>query len=140
MECLFCKMIEGEVPCNRVYEDDDFLAVLDINPINFGHTLLIPKMHFKNILDTPEDLSENIYKTAQKISIGLKQSLKCDGLNLIQNIEENGGQEIMHSHIHIVPRFKNDGVSMRSEKKKYASNDDMCKFAKRIADVLNKQK
>ncbi|MEC9491268.1 HIT family protein [Flexistipes sp.] len=138
MDCLFCKMKEGEIPCQRVYEDDDFFAILDINPINYGHTLLIPKKHFNNILDAPEDVGEKTYPVAQKIAKGIKQALKCDGINIIQNVEEAGGQEVFHSHLHIVPRFKDDNIRFSMKKKKYASDDDMCKFAKKIADVLNR--
>jgi histidine triad (HIT) family protein len=138
MDCLFCKIIEGEIPCHRIYEDDNFVAILDINPINFGHTLLIPKKHFRNILDAPEDISSKTYPVAKKIAAGIKEALKCEGLNLIQNIEAEGGQEIFHSHLHIIPRHKNDQVMTRIDKKKYASDDDMCKFAKRIADTLNR--
>jgi len=138
MECLFCKIIEGAAPCHRIYEDEHFVAILDIYPVNFGHTLLIPKQHFRNILDAPEDIGEKTYPVAQKIAKGIKEALKCDGLNIIQNVEEAGGQEIFHSHLHIIPRYKDDNIRFSIQKKKYASDDDMCKFAKRIADILNR--
>lgn len=138
MDCIFCQMIDQKIPCQKVYEDDDFYAILDINPINLGHTLLITKKHFENILDMDDDVSSKTYPVIKKLSAALKSAFKCDGLNIIQNIDAAGGQEVFHSHIHIIPRFKNDGIKLSHKHKKYDSQSDMCNCAQRISNVLNR--
>ena len=138
MECLFCKIIKGEVACCKVFENDDFIAILDIMPVNLGHTLMIPKKHFRNILDTPDDIAAKVYPLLKQISCGLKKELNCDGLNIIQNIEPSGGQEVFHSHIHIIPRFADDGFKFSPKKKKYSCDDDMMRFAKKISNTIYK--
>lgn len=106
---IFEKIIEGNIPTNKVYEDDNFLAILDIMPNSKGHTLVLPKKHFRNIFDAPDDILKNYLKVIKKISIAIKKSLNCDGVNILMNNEESAGQVIFHAHIHIIPRFKNDG-------------------------------
>lgn len=138
MDCIFCKIINGDFPSCKVFEDNDFAGILDIMPINLGHTLLIPKKHFRNIFDTPDDFTDKIYRVLKHISCGIKQALDCDGLNIIQNIEKAAGQEVFHSHIHIVPRYTDDAFSLNLKKKKYANDEDMIKFAKKIANYINK--
>lgn len=138
MDCVFCKVVKGDISCSRFYEDENFVAILDIRPVNLGHALLIPKKHFVNILDTPEDISEKIYAVLKKITRSMQQAYGCDGFNIIQNINEAGGQEVFHSHIHIIPRYKEDGIRFGIKHKNYASNADMCKWAKKIADILNR--
>jgi histidine triad (HIT) family protein len=107
---IFTKIINKELPAHIIYEDDQFLAFLDINPVNVGHSLLIPKQACRNIFDMPENLVGEFGKIAQKISRALKKALKADGLNLIMNNERAGGQIIFHAHLHIIPRFLNDGL------------------------------
>jgi len=109
-ECIFCKIIKGEIPCNKVYEDETSFAFLDIKPVNFGHTLIIPKEHFENIYDLPEDTAAHLIKIAKKISMALKK-LGADGTNITTNNGEAAGQVVFHSHIHLIPRFINDGLS-----------------------------
>ncbi|MBZ4643024.1 MAG: histidine triad family protein [Deferribacteres bacterium] len=138
MDCIFCNLIKGKLPCSKVYEDDYFVAILDIRPVNLGHTLLIPKKHFVNVLDAPDDIADKVYPTLKKITNAMKLAYKCDGFNIIQNIEEAGGQEVFHSHIHIIPRFKEDGISFGVKHRAYASQEDMCLWAKKVADILNR--
>jgi histidine triad (HIT) family protein len=135
MECIFCKIINKELPCAKIYEDDLFLAILDIMPINYGHTLIIPKKHFLHVLDMPDEYAERIYVIVKKISKAIKEALKCDGLNVIQNVEKAGGQEVYHSHLHIIPRFIGDSFSLKINKKKY-ENNEMEKMAKKIIQYL----
>lgn len=125
-----------EISCSRVYDDEDFFAILDIRPVNLGHVLLIPRKHYENIFDIPEELSAKIYPAAQKIAAALKKSINCDGVNLVQNNGEAAGQEVFHAHLHLIPRFKNDGIRIGAEHKSYAGEEDMCNCGKRIADAL----
>lgn len=108
-DCLFCKIIAGEIPCTKVYEDEDILAFLDINPVNIGHTLVIPKEHFANIYETPSDVLAKIMDTAKTLSIATKTALSADGINIEMNNDPIAGQVIFHTHLHVIPRFESDG-------------------------------
>lgn len=105
---LFEKIIAGEIPCNKIYEDDFTFAFLDINPNNPGHTLVIPKKPFKNIYEIDEETVGALIKTAQKIAIAVKKAVASDGIKIIMNNEAASGQIVFHAHIHIIPRFEND--------------------------------
>ncbi|MFH0846176.1 MAG: HIT family protein [Patescibacteria group bacterium] len=108
-DCLFCKIVAGEIPCHKIYEDAKFLAFLDISPVNKGHTLIIPKKHSRNILEMNETLLGEMMVLVKKISNNIKTQLKADGINIMSNNEAEAGQIIFHTHIHIIPRFKEDG-------------------------------
>ncbi|MCA1926815.1 MAG: HIT family protein [Calditerrivibrio sp.] len=123
MDCIFCKIVEGVIPSAKIYEDSYFIAILDIRPINYGHTLLIPKEHHRNVLDVPDHLAEKVYPLVRKISLAIKKGLSADGLNIIQNVEQHGGQEVFHSHIHIIPRFKDDNLKFTPRNLSYESDD-----------------
>ncbi|MEA2112992.1 MAG: HIT family protein [Patescibacteria group bacterium] len=116
-DCLFCKIVSGEIPCHKVYEDKNFLAFLDINPANLGHTLIIPKKHSKNILEMDDELSKEMIIIIKKISKKIKTSLKSDGINILMNNEAGAGQIIFHTHVHIIPRFLDDGLKHWPSKK-----------------------
>lgn len=107
-DCIFCKIISGELPSCKAYEDENFLAFMDINPAVRGHTLIIPKYHCKNILDTPDDVATNFYTVIKKVSIAVKSAFDAEGIFIFQQNEKAAGQEVFHSHVHIVPRYKND--------------------------------
>lgn len=109
MDCLFCKIIKGEIPCYKIYENDYVLAFLDINPDCNGHTLVIPKKHFKDVDDIDSIFLSEIYKATKEIKKLLEDKLNCNGISLLQN---NGDvQEIKHFHLHIKP-FYNDKKSI----------------------------
>ncbi len=102
-DCIFCKIINNEIPSMKIYEDDLCLALLDVNPDSDGHTLIIPKTHYKDINDIPDDVLLHIYKTSKKIMELLQNKLNCDGFSLLQN---NGDvQEVKHYHLHIKPYY-----------------------------------
>ena len=104
-DCLFCKIINGEISSMKVYEDDVVLAFLDIDPNSDGHTLIVPKMHYTDINDISEDVLLHIYKSSKKVMDILSNKLKPDGFTLIQN---NGiTQEVKHYHLHVVPAYSN---------------------------------
>jgi len=106
MNCIFCKIINGEIPSYKIYEDDIVLAFLDINPDSNGHTLIIPKQHFQDIDDIDEKVLNHIMKIAKDIKNILYEKLNCDGLTLIQN---NGLiQEVKHFHLHLKPYYENE--------------------------------
>ena len=108
-DCLFCKIIKGDIPATKVYEDKQCLAFLDINPINKGHTLVIPKQHCKDIYDVPEETLKSVSIAAKKVSIAVKKAMGCDGVNIGMNNGASAGQVIFHMHFHVMPRFENDG-------------------------------
>lgn len=107
--CIFCKIVTGTIPANKVYEDDETLAFLDIHPNNPGHTLVIPKDHFENIYGTPSETLCRMIMTTQKIAVAAKNGVDSDGINIAMNNESAAGQEVMHAHIHVIPRFNEDG-------------------------------
>lgn len=109
MSCIFCKIIKGELPSNKIYENDKILAFLDIGPVNKGHTLVIPKEHYETIYDVPEELLKEMIVIVKKITIAVKKAVNADGINLGQSNETAAGQAVPHLHFHIMPRLKDDG-------------------------------
>lgn len=107
--CLFCKIINGEIPSSKIYEDEHSFAFLDHNPVNPGHALLVPKEHSRNILDVSEETLKNIIPALKKISIAVKNGVSADGFNIHVNNKPAAGQVIFHTHFHIIPRFESDG-------------------------------
>lgn len=104
MDCLFCKIANGEIPSFKIYEDDTTIAFLDINPDSNGHTLIIPKKHYQNLDDIDMDTLNSIYKSAKKVKKLLEEKLGCEGMSLLQN---NGFvQEVKHYHLHLKPFYK----------------------------------
>ena len=106
-ECIFCKIIEGKIPCNKVYEDEYVLAFLDINPIVNGHTLVIPKKHFVNIFDVDDFYLEKVIAAIKKIANHYNQ--KFDGINILNANNKSAQQSVFHLHFHIIPRTIDDG-------------------------------
>ncbi|MBN2457994.1 HIT family protein [Candidatus Woesearchaeota archaeon] len=108
-DCIFCKIIKGDIPCSKVYEDEDFLAFLDIGPVNKGHTLIIPKEHHETLLDTPDYIMERIGPIIRKVAAAVKSVTGADGLNVMQSNNASAGQIVPHLHFHLIPRFQKDG-------------------------------
>ncbi len=108
-DCIFCKIANGQIPAKTLYEDDDFRVILDLGPATKGHALILPKEHADNLYELPEDTASRILPVAQKVAGKIKEKLHCDGLNLIQNNGEAAGQTVMHFHMHMIPRYENDG-------------------------------
>ena len=109
-ECLYCKIINNEIPSYKVYEDDLVLAFLDIHPMSKGHTLVIPRKHAKDIFDIEEKCLERIISVAKKIAEKMKDGLGADGVNLYHASGINAEQTIFHFHLHVVPRRKDDSI------------------------------
>lgn len=110
--CIFCKLAAGDIPTNTVYEDDTFRVIMDANPATKGHSLIIPKDHFANLYEMDEEVAAKAMKLAKKMAVRMKEKLNCDGFNLLQNNEETAGQTVFHFHMHLIPRYKEDGVGI----------------------------
>ena len=129
-DCIFCKIINGELPSKTVYEDEIIKVIMNINPNTNGHLLVIPKEHMINIYDTPNEvITHSLDTIREKIYPMLKEKLNCEGLTLAQNNEL--GQEIKHYHIHLVPRYQNDNAD-------FQYNKDQLKDLDEIFDKLTK--
>lgn len=111
-ECIFCKIIKGEIPSAKVYEDDKVFAFLDIAPIQKGHTLVIPKEHAKDIHEISEESMQDLGPALKKIADAVKKATGCGGINVMQSNGSAAGQAVWHIHFHIIPRFEDDGLPM----------------------------
>ena len=107
--CIFCKIANGEIPSRTIAETDMFRVVLDVGPATKGHALILPKEHYKNLYDLPEETAAEAIKVAKKVALTMKDKLGCDGVNIVQNNEEAAGQTVFHFHMHVIPRYKEDG-------------------------------
>ena len=108
-DCIFCQIIAGEIPSRTVYEDDDVLAFLDVNPLAPGHTLVIPKGHYETLGDTPEDAGRSVFAALHRLAPTVEDAVDADASNVAFNNGEAAGQEVPHLHGHIIPRFEGDG-------------------------------
>lgn len=118
--CLFCKIVKGEIPSHKIYEDENFLAFLDINPVNKGHTLVIPKKHSRNFLEMENSLIKELFILIKKLAQQIQEKVGADGINILSNNEKDAGQIIFHTHIHIIPRFEKDGFQHWQGKEIYS--------------------
>jgi histidine triad (HIT) family protein len=132
---IFARILRGELPCHKVYEDEDILAFLDIMPRGDGHTLVIPKAPARNLFDIEASALARLIKGVQKVAIGAKSAMGADGVTLQQFNEAAGGQVVFHLHFHIVPRF--DGVKMRPPTGEMADPDVLKRHAELIRRALN---
>lgn len=133
--CIFCKIVKGELPCYKVYEDSNFLAFLDISPINQGHTLLISKKHFETVLDINETDFGKMMKMGKKLSAKIIKVVNADGFELRINNKKAAGQIVPHLHLHIMPRFNKDRLKFDWPTKKY-SQKEMNVLAEKIKNSL----
>lgn len=108
-ECIFCKITKGEIPAVKVYEDNEVLAFMDIHPKHPGHTLVIPKDHIENIYGMPSETAARLMIVVQKIAVAVKNAADADGINISMNNESAAGQDVWHAHMHVIPRFNEDG-------------------------------
>jgi histidine triad (HIT) family protein len=105
-DCIFCKIVRKEAPSSVVYEDSDVIAFMDIKPVSKGHTLIIPKTHFEDIFDIPEEQIGIAHKITKRIAFAVKKVTQADGISIVQQNGKASGQEIFHLHIHVIPRFE----------------------------------
>jgi histidine triad (HIT) family protein len=104
--CTFCKIVHKDAPASIVYENDEVIAFMSIYPINVGHTLVVPKKHYENIYEVPEEEVAHLYKIVKKVASAVKNAVKAEGIRIIQNNGDAAGQVIFHLHVHIIPMFK----------------------------------
>lgn len=133
MSCIFCKILNGDIPSNKVFENDNFIAILDAFPANEGHTLVIPKKHFENIFEIDEEVLKEGYAIAKRIASSIKKSLNIENINILQNNGVLAGQTVNHFHIHVIPRLENDTVIMKST----PINIDSEKIKQIMLDIKN---
>src|SRR3989338_10174105 len=135
MDCLFCKIVKGEIPTAKIYEDENVLAFLDVNPDSKGHTLVIPKQHAQDIFDIEKESLQKVFIAAKIIAQKLKDSLRADGINLMQANGKAANQVVMHFHLHLIPRYQNDGLKIHGHRPKEdekPSFDELQDIAKKI--------
>src|SRR3989338_1218763 len=116
-ECIFCKIVKKEIPADIVFENDHILAFLDINPVNAGHTLIVPKQHCTDLLYTPDDIIKDMMVHTKKVAKAAVAAVKANGFNIGINTKPAAGQVVFHTHLHIIPRFSNDGLKHWPHKK-----------------------
>ena len=110
--CIFCKIIGGEIPSNTIYEDDEFKVILDASPASKGHALILPKEHYADIYEIDEKTAGHAMQLAKKLAKHMTDVLKCDGFNIVQNNHEIAGQTVFHFHMHLIPRYNGDSVGI----------------------------
>jgi len=130
-DCIFCKIIAGEIPCTKVYEDDACLSFMDIGPISPGHTLVIPKKHFELISELTADETAALFRPVARLAAAVKAAVGADGINVLQNNGSSAGQVVAHLHIHLIPRWPGDGLGFRWPSKKA----DFEVLAKQAAEI-----
>ena len=132
-DCIFCKIVNGEIPSFKVYEDDMVFAFLDINPLSRGHVLVLSKEHYENILEVPEDTYAHMAKMTKKISDKVQEVYKPEGILINQNNGKRAGQQIMHIHIHVKPIYKDTMVFSEANHRKKFDDQKMKKIQKELA-------
>lgn len=124
--CVFCKIISGEIPSYKVYEDDDFVAILDASQTTLGHTLVIPKNHYPNMLEMPNNEYEKLMGLTQKLAIQITNNLNANGCNVLINSNEVAGQTVMHTHVHIIPRYTtSDSIKIEFKENKFNQEETL---------------
>lgn len=120
IDCIFCKIINRELPASIIHEDDHVIAFMDIQPVNPGHILVVPKVHKELIAELDESLTSKMFNVAAKVNLAIRKSdIKSEGINYFLADGEAAGQEVFHTHLHIFPRFHNDGFGLRFNKDYY---------------------
>ena len=122
--CIFCKIASGEIKSNTIYEDDEFRVILDANPATRGHSLIIPKEHYKDMYEIDEEVAARAFRLANRLIGPISDKLGCDGFNILQNNKEVAGQTVFHFHMHLIPRFK-DGASILTWGHEELSDEEM---------------
>lgn len=122
-DCIFCKLANGVFPTNSIYEDECVKVILDAGPATKGHALVIPKEHYQDIFDIEDTTLANAMKVAKKVAARMVDVLNCDGVNIVQNNKEAAGQTVPHFHIHVIPRYKNDGQNILWDPKEPDENE-----------------
>ncbi|MDT8862017.1 HIT family protein [Alkalihalobacillus sp. MEB130] len=138
--CIFCKIVKGDIPASKVYEDEHVLAFIDISQVTKGHTLVIPKTHHQDLFDLSEESAQHVFTTVPKVAKAIKQAYQAKGLNIVNNNGELAGQTVYHYHVHLIPRYgKGDGFGAvwKDHSAEYKP-EDLQQIAKEISVFLSK--
>ena len=111
--CIFCKIVDGQIPSTTIFEDDNVKVILDIAPAAKGHAILLVKQHTANIFELDSELAGKVFSVVPKVATALKEELGCDGMNILQNNGETAGQTVFHLHIHFIPRWNEDSIQIK---------------------------
>lgn len=130
-DCIFCRIVKGEIPCAKTYETDAILSFLDIGPVNKGHALIIPKRHYANLFELPPEIGAELATAMRIVGKAVMDATGAEGLNVGMNNFEAAGQLVPHAHFHLIPRFTGDGLALWPPGK-YESMDEMATLAEAI--------
>ncbi|HEX9702710.1 MAG TPA: HIT family protein [Rhodospirillales bacterium] len=130
-DCIFCRIIRGEIPCLKLHEDTETFAFMDINPVQPGHALVVPKFHSKDLMETPAEWAASAFKGARRIAKAIEKTLDPDGINILQANGPGAAQSVFHLHVHVIPRAINDGLTMNWSLKP-GDKDQISRLADRI--------
>ncbi len=130
--CLFCKIIAGEIPSAKLYEDDYVYAFLDLFPINFGHVLVIPKEHHTSVATIPEETAGRMFLVASRVGAAMRHALDADGFNFHLSDGTTAGQVVMHAHLHVIPRWNEDGFHWNWRQLKYEPMEKQMEYCEKL--------
>ena len=133
-DCIFCKIVEGKIPCSKLYENEHILSFLDINPVNKGHALVIPKEHFEDMTKIPEKELKELIHVSQKVAIAVEKATNAHGFNISMSNKPAAGQVVMHAHFHIIPRYEDDGLKLWPQGK--YDEGEMEVYRKKISELM----
>ncbi len=136
-DCIFCKILKGEIPSFTVYEDETFKVILDRFPAAEGHALIIPKEHATDMFELPEVTAAKLYPLAQKLGAKIKEAVGAEGMNIVQNNGEVAGQSVHHFHLHMIPRKAGDGIVINKSSNMDTTIEELEAVLKKIQAVLN---
>ncbi|WP_088809332.1 MULTISPECIES: HIT family protein [Listeria] len=139
-DCIFCKIINGDIPSAKIYEDDAVYAFLDLGQVTKGHTLVVPKKHARNMLDLDEDTAAQLFRRIPKIANAVKNVYNADGLNILNNNEEVASQTVFHCHVHLIPRYSknNDDFGLKwKENSNTYTQEEFLERAEKISALIN---
>lgn len=134
-DCLFCKIVRDEIPAEVIYRDNVCIAFLDIHPNNLGHTLIVPLEHYENLYDLPDEKLSRLAPQIKKVALMVKKGVSADGINITMNNERAAGQIVNHTHVHIIPRFNDDGFKHWPSKNPTAA--ELHEIKEKIIKVIN---
>jgi histidine triad (HIT) family protein len=135
--CIFCKIIQGELPSSIVHEDEHVIAFLDINPINPGHVLIVPKQHYASLKEVPTETAMQLFKVVLDVekAVWIADGVRCEGTNLLQNNGKSAWQDVFHVHFHVIPRYKGDNFKIKIEAEK-PSREELDTMATHIRNSI----
>lgn len=129
-DCIFCKIILGEIPSRTVYEDDMYKAILDVSPASKGHVIILLKNHVPNVFELSDEDASGLFIVARKVAKALKKNFNCDGVNILQNNGEAAGQTVFHLHVHVVPRYADDTIDIKWQQRQDINLDSVYEVLK----------